>query len=418
LVVFAAFPTFAAERNTIRTKKVEMRIFVLLSRIPWPLEKGDKLRAFNQVKQLSEGNEIILCALNSDSKADKQSAFKALQPYCRSVNFIDLPRITIGWNVLKAWVSGRPLQSGYFYSSAAQKRVNSLIQEYKPDLIYGQLLRVAEYIRYQKLPKVIDYQDVFSMGMKRRYEIAGFLTKPFFYTEYQRLKRYEHQIFDAVDIKTIISLPDREHIDHPKRDEILIIPNGVDHDFFHPFEIPKTHDIVFTGNMAYPPNVNAAKFLVHDIMPLVWARIPDAKLLIAGATPDKSVKDLASEKVSVSGWLDDIRNSYAGSHIFIAPMRIGTGLQNKLLEAMSMKIPCITTSLANSALKGIPGEHLLVGDDKVELAQHIIQLLTEQETADRIAQSGYDFVMQYYDWKGATSQLIEAMKQLCKAVSK
>jgi glycosyltransferase involved in cell wall biosynthesis len=164
--------------------------------------------------------------------------------------------------------------------------------------------------------------------------------------------------------------------------------------------------------------VNAAKFLVHDIMPIVWASIPDAKLLIAGATPDKSVKDLASGKVSVSGWLDDIRTSYAGSSIFIAPMRIGTGLQNKLLEAMSMKIPCITTSLANSALKGIPGQNLLVGDDKSELAQHIIQLLTEPETANQLAQSGYDFVMQYYDWKGATSQLIEAMKQLCKAVSK
>jgi spore maturation protein CgeB len=93
-------------------------------------------------------------------------------------------------------------------------------------------------------------------------------------------------------------------------------------------------------------------------------------------------------------------------------MRIGTGLQNKLLEAMSMKIPCITTSLANSALKGIPGEHLLVGDDKNELAKHIIQLLTEKETANQLAQSGYDFVMQYYDWKGATSELLNAMSEL------
>lgn len=336
----------------------------------------------------------------------------ALQPYCRSVNFIDLPLWGIGLNLLKAWISGRPLQSGFFYHSGAQKRIDGLIRDYKPDILYGQLIRVAEYIRLQTLPKVIDYQDVFSMGMKRRAEVAGFLTKPFYYSEYQRLKRYERLIFEDFDIKTIISQPDRQHIDHPDRDHILIIPNGVDHDFFQPMEMSKEYEIVFTGNMAYPPNVNAALFLALDILPLVRAKFPDTRLLIAGATPDKSIRDLAGNQVTVTGWVDDIRSAYAGSRVFIAPMRIGTGLQNKLLEAMSMRIPCITTTLANSALKGIPGKHLLVGDDKAELANHLIRLLSDKETADRIAQSGYDFVMQHYDWKGATSQLLHAISEL------
>jgi sugar transferase (PEP-CTERM/EpsH1 system associated) len=386
-----------------------VRIFVLLSRIPWPLEKGDKLRAFNQVKQLAAIHEIILCALNTDPKSDKQLAFKALQPYCRSVNFIDLPFTGIALNLIKAWFTGKPMQSGYFYNFGAQRKINKLINEYKPDLIYGQLLRVAEYIRFHKQPKAIDYQDVFSMGIKRRYEIANVFLKPFFRAEYLRLKRYEREIFDDFDIKTIISEPDRQHIDHPDRDQILIVPNGVDHDYFKPMEALKKFDLVFTGNMAYAPNVNAAQFLAKEIMPLVWQKLPDTRLLLAGATPDKSVRDLASDHITISGWLDDIRVAYAESRVFIAPMRIGTGLQNKLLEAMSMKIPCVTTFLANNALNGTPDRDLLVGETATELANAVIELLTNKTKASEMADSGFQFVNTHYDWKAATEKLLNAI---------
>ncbi|HOI32910.1 MAG TPA: glycosyltransferase, partial [Bacteroidales bacterium] len=288
-----------------------MKIFVLLSRIPWPLEKGDKLRALNQLKQLSKNNEIILCALNSDRKANKKTAFAALQPFCKSISFIDLPGIGILFNLMVAWLNGDPLQSGYFYNARAAKRIAGLINEHKPDILYGQLLRVAKYIRRSNLPKALDYQDVFSIGMKRRLEVSSWLMKPFLMMEYLRLQRYEAAVFNDFDLKTIISETDRVLIPHPKRDQILIVPNGVDHDYFSPILADKKYDIVFTGNMAYPPNVNAAAFLVHEIMPLVWKKIPKAKVLLAGATPDISIRQSASDRVIVSGWMDDIRQAYA-----------------------------------------------------------------------------------------------------------
>ena len=182
-----------------------MKIFVLLSRIPWPLEKGDKLRAFHQIRELSAENEVVVCALNTDPKADKQAAFRALQPYCVSVNFIDLPFYVIVWNLFVAWISGRPMQTGYFYGAGAAKRVKKLIAHHKPQLLYGQLLRVAEYIRKEPYFKVLDYQDVFSKGIQRRIKNALFWKKPLFRTEYKRLLRYEEAIFDDFDIKTIIS---------------------------------------------------------------------------------------------------------------------------------------------------------------------------------------------------------------------
>lgn len=388
-----------------------MKIFVLLPRIPYPLEKGDKLRAFNQIKQLAKHNEIVLCALNDNSQVSEQDAFRALQPYCQSINFIKISKPQIVLGLVRAFFKGLPMQCGYFYNRKAAKKINALIEKHKPDMLFGQLLRVAEYIRKKDIPKTIDYQDVFSYGMKRRADIASPITRPIFSMEYKRLKRYEAAIFDDFDVKTIISEPDRELIPHPKKNEILIIPNGVDHEFFAPQEREKKYDIVFTGNMSYAPNVNAVEYLANEILPIVWKQIPNAKMYVAGATPDPKVKKAACDNIIISGWLDDIRDAYAQSRIFIAPMRIGTGLQNKLLEAMSMGLPAITTPLANGSLGAENGKEILVGSNAKELAQHIITLLTDNDRAQQIAQAGFDFTNRVYDWGKATQIMEEAMKK-------
>ena len=387
-----------------------MKIFVLLPRIPYPLEKGDKLRAFNQIKQLAKHNEIVLCALNDNPKVSEQDAFHALQPYCQSVNFIKISKPQIALGLVRAFCKGLPMQCGYFYNRKAAKKIDALIAKHKPDMLFGQLLRVAEYIRHKDLPKTIDYQDIFSYGMKRRADIASFVTRPIYNMEYRRLRRYEADIFDDFDVKTIISAPDRELFPHERRDEILIIPNGVDHDFFKPQEQEKKYDLVFTGNMSYPPNVNAVEYLANEILPIVWKTRPETTLYIAGATPDPRVKKCASDKIIVSGWLDDIRDAYAASRVFIAPMRIGTGLQNKLLEAMSMKLPAITSPLANASLGAKPDEEILIGGNAEEMANNILTLLINTERAEQIAQAGFDFTNRVYDWGRATERLEEEMK--------
>ena len=395
-------------------KSYEMKIFVLLPRIPYPLEKGDKLRAFNQIKQLAKHNEIVLCALNDNAKVSEQDAFRALQPYCQSINFIRFNKLQILLGLVRAFFKGLPMQCGYFYNHKAAKKVNALIAKHKPDMLYGQLLRVAEYIRHKDIPKALDYQDIFSYGMKRRADIASFVTRPIYNMEYHRLARYEAAIFDDFDVRTIISEPDRKLFPHEKRDEILIIPNGVDHDFFKPMEREKKYDLVFTGNMSYPPNVNAVEYLAYEILPIVWKTRPETTLYIAGATPDPKVKKAASDKIIVSGWLDDIRDAYAQSRVFIAPMRIGTGLQNKLLEAMSMRLPAITSPLANASLGAKPDDEILIGSNAQEMAQNIITLLTDTEKAEQIAQAGFDFTNRVYDWGKATERLEEAMKSITK----
>lgn len=386
-----------------------MRIFVLLSRIPYPLEKGDKLRAFHQIKALSKNNEIILCALNTVPKIDKQAAFQALQPYCRSINFLDLPFCGRVINLVRAFFSPLPLQAGYFFNKRVSREIKRLIKVYQPEHIYCQLIRTTQYVQHIPIKKTIDYQDVFSYGMKRRIRTSSIFFRPFIALEYRRLSAYESQVFDEFDHHTIISKPDRELIPHPEKNKIHIVLNGVDHDFFKPRTTTKKFDVVFTGNMAYPPNIDAAVFLANQIMPLVWKSKPETTLLLAGASPDSRVTALASDKVKVTGWMDDIRAAYAESRLFIAPMRLGTGLQNKLLEAMSMRLPTITTPLANNALCAESEKEILVGESADELAGHIIRLLENSTLYDDIAENGHLFVRKNYNWEEATRYLEEIL---------
>lgn len=382
-----------------------MRLFFLLPRVPYPTEKGDKLRAFHQIKQLSKHHEIILCALNDGTLHD--DAIPVLKKYVKAIHIIPLSKVTVFFNILKALFSGKPLQVGYFYNAASARAIRKVIEESKPDHIFCQLIRVAEYVKNVPIKKTLDYQDVFSKGVERRLSTTPFYLKPFLRIEYNRLQNYEREAFETFDNKIIISKPDRDLIPHPDREKIVVVANGVDTEFFHPIDRKKDYDLVFTGNMGYPPNINAAEYLVNEILPFVFRKRPDLKVLIAGASPHLKVQALRSAQITVSGWVADMRESYAESRIFIAPMQIGTGLQNKILEAMAMKIPCITSPLAFQALNARDGEEILVADTPQSYANHILTLLDNPEKADQIAKNGLTFVHENYSWEKETNKIQE-----------
>ena len=131
-----------------------MKLFVLLPRVPYPTEKGDKLRAFNQIKQLSKNHEIILCAINDSVLHEK--AIPVLSRYCKSVHVIPISKITIAFNLLRTIFTDKPLQVGYYYNKSTLKRIRSIIDFHKPDHIFCQLIRVAEYVKDIPVPKTLD----------------------------------------------------------------------------------------------------------------------------------------------------------------------------------------------------------------------------------------------------------------------
>ncbi|MDD2322718.1 MAG: glycosyltransferase [Bacteroidales bacterium] len=384
-----------------------MKLLILLSRVPWPVEKGDKLRAFHQIRCLSLHHEIHLFAV-SDTK-DNAEAHTKLSAYCSSVTFVQRSWSAVGWNVLRAFFSGKPLQTGLFYSRNAKNALHSLVEKIQPDHLYCQLIRVADLAKGLAIPSTIDFQDVMSVNILRRKKASPWWMKPVMAMEYRRLLRYEKEIFDRFDHHTIISFPDRDLMPFAERDTIHVIPNGVDYSYFYPVDEPKDVDILFTGNMGYPPNIDASEFLVNEILPLVHQELPETKVMLAGANPHVRVQHLESSMVQVTGWVDDIRDCYVRARVFVAPMRIGTGLQNKLLEAMAMQIPCITTELANSALGAIDGRAIFIANEAKSIAAYILTLLKNPSLANCMAEEGYRFVHNHYSWEETTENLAQIM---------
>jgi sugar transferase (PEP-CTERM/EpsH1 system associated) len=383
-----------------------MKLLVLLSRVPYPLEKGDKLRAYHLISRLAKNHEVYLFCL-SDTPTDP-SHIAHLHQFCAHIEVVRIERWRILLKLFTAIFSRLPFQVAYFHHRKAQKRIDEAIRTFKPDHVFCQLVRTTEYVRNQHmLPKTLDYMDTLSKGMERRTENVVFYLRPLFRAETRRLIRYENLMFDLFDHAVIISAQDRDYIYHPYRNRMTVVPNGVDTAHFTPQRLDPHYDLLFTGNMNYPPNIDSVLFLVQKVLPIVRRSKPETSLLISGVDPSPAVRDLArtDARIEVTGWVRDIRSSYAAARIFVAPMQIGTGLQNKLLEAMAMRMPCITSTLANNAVGAVPGESILIGNTPEDYAAHILRLLDDPAGRERLAENGLTFVHEHFDWDRAADAL-------------
>ncbi len=382
----------------------------MVSRFPFPLEKGDKLRSYYQIKELAKTSTIHLISLSD--KAVHPDHRKELEKYCASVTIHQLSRMSILWNTFRAFFGKKPLQVGYFYNYKVFQAIQAKLIEIQPTHIISQLIRTAEYTKnYHSCPKTLDYMDALSKGIDRRIDKAHWYSRWLFELEARRLQNYERSVFDYYENKIIISEQDRNYIFHPDRRKIICVPNGIDSSFFSYVKkhIP-TYDLVFVGNMSYPPNIDAAKYIYSNLLPL----LPNSRLLIAGAAPHSSLLKITGEstQVELSGWVDDIKSAYCDGKIFIAPMMIGTGMQNKLLEAMALGIPCITTDLANNAIKATHGESIVVANTIPEMHDAIEDLLQNPLKSAEIGKNGQQFVKENYTWSSSTavlSKLVETV---------
>lgn len=380
---------------------------MLVSRFPYPLEKGDKLRAFHQLKELSNHFDITLFALTNHEVSPAH--FEKVKLFCSEIVVHQQSSFEKGWNLFRSAWNGNPFQVGYFYSGRAQRKVKQLIQSNSFNHIYCQLIRMSEYVKNEhSIPKTLDYMDALSAGIQRREANQAVYKRWLFRSEARRLKKYESMMFDFFENRTIISRQDQQLILHPHAKEIVCIPNGIDTSFFEPIQHEKNYDFVFVGNMSYPPNVEAIAYIDKEILP----RFPHKRLLISGSSPSKRVKKIAAEnpQIELTGWVDDIRNSYASGRIFLAPMMIGTGMQNKLLEAMALGIPCITTPLANNPIGTKKNEEILVASEPQEFEDAIRLLFADNEKYIQIQTNARKFVEENHQWDTTTARLVELIE--------
>ncbi len=387
-----------------------MKIVIITPRVPEILDKGDKLRIFHQIKYLSISNEIHLISLSSNRT---KKLNKELENYVTSFHIISTSKKKRILNLIYySIIKKLPLQVSYYYSKKNKEKINQIITNLKPDYIYCQLIRTAEYIKERNEKKIIDFMDCFSLGLKRRAKVSNILMKNIILFEYKRVKKYESEIFNFFKIHSIISEVDQKHINHKKNKKIIIIENGINTDYFkRKTNKYEKNTIIFVGNMSYKPNVIAAKYICEKILPLVERKIKNTKVIIAGSNPNKEVKKLSklSKNIIITGFMTDIREAYEKGTVFIAPMFIGSGLQNKLLEAMSMKIPCITTKLANKSLNAAENEIMIAGNEH-EFAESCVKLFNNKEKSLNIIENGYKFVKSKFNWEESTNKINKLLK--------
>lgn len=382
------------------------KIGVILSRFPYPLEKGDKLRAFHQLKELSQNYEVHLFCL-TEHKPNKND-LKELS-FCHSLEVFELSKWKKQLNLVKALFGKLPFQVRYFYHRSAQKKWDAFLSERKVDFIYCQMLRTAEYTKNKvEYSKTLDYQDVLSVGMQRMAKKQKWPLKWVYQWEAKRLKKYEHRMFNYFEHHTIISAQDRELIPHPHRKQIVVVPNGISESFIDcELKMEKQFDICFIGNLSYPPNIESCRFIFKELV----HRLPYFKFLFSGANPSKEIMEMKAENLEIRSWVEDIRTSYLSSKILVAPMFISTGMQNKILESMALGIPCVTTPMANNAVNAKNGQEILLAETVEEFQKQIHTLLSDEGFYTKIQQQAQVWVRENYRWDMTTKILSESCFQ-------
>jgi len=372
-----------------------LKILFLTSRFPYPLEKGDKLRAFYQMRALSGQHEVILVSI-AEGQINVYDLEK-VRPFTKGMYLINITPVERMTALFRALFSGMPFQIAWFFSKKIQSEIKDIYDEVRPDHVYCQLPRMAEYAKVLGPERSLDYMDCFGVGMQRRASVARGLVSWLYRIEAERMLKYEALISREFKNLTIISEQDKQQFKFERASEISVVPNGIDKEFFKPgLVVEKKYDIVFIGNLAYLPNIEAAEYLVHKIVPLCNSQL---KVLIAGASPSDRVRSLASEHVTIQGWVEDIRTAYASGRVFVAPMFSGTGQQNKILEAMALGLPCVTTAVVNNAIGAEPGKSVVLAETPEQFAAGIERLIADGDFYTRVCDAGKLFIDNTLSWE-------------------
>lgn len=375
------------------------KILFITSRFPYPLNKGDKLRVYFQLKHLAETHEVHLFAINETNVSENE--VQTLASFCSSIHIAVLPLYKRIFQLALSPFRKLPLQVAFFYNGSIRKKIEQLADEIQPDHIHCHLIRTTEYVkRLRSGSKSLDFMDAFAKGMEKRQLVeSNILKRMLFAYEKKQLYNYEASVFHFIDKFCIISHQDKQSIRSPRAEEIYVIPNGVDFATFYPRNLEKKYDLLFMGNLGYPPNSDAIAFLAEEILPLVLKQHPNIRLLIAGINAPKHIRRLQSQNIDIIEKFEDISDSIALSKIMLAPMKLSIGLQNKIIQAMAMKTPCIVSTLSNNAIHAPNNSALIEANTADEFSREITNLLNDREKRIKIGEEGYRFVKEKYSWE-------------------
>jgi sugar transferase (PEP-CTERM/EpsH1 system associated) len=388
-----------------------VRILFLCHRIPYPPNKGDKIRTFHQLRAIAARHEVDLFTL-SDQAVDPAHV-SALSAYCRKIT---VSRLHPGWARLRALpflFTRMPLTLPYFYSRELEVEIRRAIGERSYDRIFVYCSAMGQYVEgTEQIPMVMDLVDVDSDKWMQYAAVTRFPFSAMYRREGTRLREYEREIckkFSRVLVSTEreAQLLRRISPDAPAQ----VIPNGVDTDFFRCAAASTESTgptVVFTGDMSYFPNEDAVTFFALKVLPMIRQSLPNARFIIVGRDPSRNVRRLEKiEGVEVTGFVPDVRTYLAKAQVAVAPFSIAAGIQNKILEALAYGLPVVATSRAVQGLSKGVAEIVEKGNDAEELAAKTVRLLSDSQFARAKGIEGRRRVTAEYNWVHALEGVLQ-----------
>jgi sugar transferase (PEP-CTERM/EpsH1 system associated) len=396
-----------------------VKVLFLSSWFPYPPDNGSRIRVFNLIKQLSRKHDIALLSFSRDGEVT-EDRLKVMRRYCSTVQAVPLVPFRPGsFSSFSGLFSSRPRSFVDTYSSRMQELVEQARKGQDFSVVIASEFATAPYAtRWEEVPRV--FEGVQLVTMWEQYTRQSRISRRLRYgLTWWKTKRFTVHLLRQFDGCTVVSEQERANVLSiaPHCRHVVVVPNGVDLDRYKgDFRAPEPGTLVFPGALTYDANFDAMEFFLHKVFPLVKARWPGVILRITGKTDGVPVDRLPlDERVVLTGYLDDVRPTVAQSWACVVPLRIGGGTRLKILEAMALGTPVVSTSKGAEGLEVTPGEDILIADQPAEFADAIVRLLDEQALRAKLAANGQRLVSEQYGWECIAKKLDRLLYQVVEA---
>jgi sugar transferase (PEP-CTERM/EpsH1 system associated) len=394
-----------------------MKILLISFDFPYPPTGGSISRDYNIIRQISKKHEIYW--INRTLRGTiEQNRIDEMSKYCKDLKVIpwDYPHsipLFIG-----SIFNNIPYIIKRFSSSEMKSLVEGIIASGKFDLILCDHIYLAQYLPKDielSIPVIANNEDNGFTYYKRMSESGSMLHSVYGKFEWKKLLKYEVKMYNKYKHCLTTSETEKEFI-KPYLDDVNIgvIKNGVDLDYFKPMTRTDFNpNIIFTAWFKYYPNQQAAEEFSLNVFPKIKKHIPNAKFFIVGKQPPQNIIRLGQiEGITVTGEVDDVRAFIANSDVAVIPLKVGGGTRIKILEAMAMGIPVVSTSLGAEGLEATNNENILIADEYDEMADKIVRLINNKESSNTISGNALNFVRENYDWNIIGHRLNDYLEQV------
>ena len=376
------------------------KILIISPYFPFPARDGGKVRLYNLIKHLSKDNNVYLLAY-VEPNAD-ESCVSLAKEFCSDVFPV------VREEEKRIIAEDIPRSVSFFYTQAMIDKLSEVLKTVKPDMVQLDFLIMTQYVKHiYDVPVFYTEHDMGLLDFNQSFHDRDLNDAERFF-EWRKLVNYEKKILDNFYSVIVLTQRDKDLIENLNTNvKATIIPTGVDTDFYIPnkYDYNEEKSLVFVGHYRHYPNTDAIVYFVNKIFPKIIEKKPNIKLYVVGSGVTKTIENLQSSNIIVTGEVEDIRKFLKRPNVFVAPVRLGGGIKGKVLEAMAMGVPVVASKEAVSGIDCFTEDYALVSDDIDIFANNVIKLLDDNDLYKNLSDNSRKVVEKNYNWKTIADKL-------------